>query len=63
VGFDAVHQVVEAGAGEFPAERSGDGVVAGLERGQAVADLVQAVEVVRADDLALDDGEVDLCLV
>jgi hypothetical protein len=49
-GVDAVQQVVEAGAGEVPAEWPGDGVVAGLERGQAVADLAEAGEVVRADD-------------
>jgi hypothetical protein len=39
VGADAVQEIVEVDAGELPSERSGDGVVAGLERGQAVADL------------------------
>jgi hypothetical protein len=63
VGVDAVEQVVEVGAGELPVERCGDGVVAGLEHGEAVADLAEVGEVVRADDLALDDGEVDFCLV
>ena len=59
MGVDAVQEVVEVGAGELPVEWSGDGVVADLECGEAVADLVQAGEVVRVDDFALDDGEVD----
>jgi hypothetical protein len=37
-----VQQVVEVGAGELPVERPGDGLVAGFECGEAVADLVQA---------------------
>jgi len=41
VGFDPAQQVAEVGAGELPGERPGDLVVAGLERGEAVADLVQ----------------------
>ncbi len=52
-----------SGAGEFPAERSGDGVVADLECGEAVADLAEVGEVVGVEDFALDDGEVDFCLV
>ena len=63
VGVDAVQEIVQIGAGELPAERCGDGVVADLERGEAVADLIEAGEVVRADDLALDDEEVNFCLV
>jgi hypothetical protein len=50
VGVDAVQQVVEVGAGELPAERPGDGVVAGFERGQAVADLAEIGEVVGVED-------------
>ena len=46
VGVDAVEQVVEVGAGELPVEGCGDGVVAGLERGQPFADLVEVGEVV-----------------
>jgi hypothetical protein len=60
VGVDAVPQVVEVGAGECPVEWSGDCVVAGLERGEAVADLAEAGEVAGADDFALDDGEVEI---
>jgi hypothetical protein len=59
-GVAAVEQVVQVGAGELPVEGLGDGVVAGLECGQAVADLLEVGEVVRGEDLALDDGEVDL---
>ena len=39
------------------------GVVSGLERREAVADLVEVGELVRGEDLALDNGEVDLGLV
>jgi hypothetical protein len=59
VGVDAVEQVAEVGAGELPVERLGHGVVAGLERGEPVADLGEAGEVVGCEDFALDDGEVD----
>jgi hypothetical protein len=55
VGVDATQQVVEVGAGEFPVKWPGDGVVADLERGEAVADLVQVGEVVGGQDFALDD--------
>ena len=54
---------MEVGAGELPAERPGDGVVASLERGEALADLAQAGEVVWCEGFALEDGEVDFCLV
>src|SRR6266516_1673037 len=54
---------MEVGAGELPAERPGDGVVASLERGEELADLVQAGEVVWCEGFALEDGEVDFCLV
>jgi hypothetical protein len=40
-------------------ERPGDLVVAGLERGEAAADLVQTGEVVGGQDFALDDEEAD----
>jgi hypothetical protein len=59
VGVDATQQVAEVGAGELPGEWSGGGVVAGFERGQAVADLIQIGEVVGGEDFALDDREVD----
>src|SRR5664279_3603488 len=48
---DALQELVQVGAGEPPVEGFGDGVVAGFERGEAVADLAQVGEVVRADDL------------
>ena len=63
VGVDAVQQVAEVGAGVFPVKRPGDGVVAGLERGEAAADLIQVGEVVGGEDFALDDGEVDFRLI
>jgi hypothetical protein len=59
VGVDPAQQVGEVGTSELPGERPGDFVVAGLERGEAVAGLVQAGEVVGCEDLALDDGEVE----
>ena len=59
MGVDAVQQVAEVSAGELPGEWPGDGVVADLERGEAVADLVQVGEVAGVEDFALDDGEVD----
>src|SRR5258708_12954585 len=58
-----LQQVIEIGAGEVPVERPGDGVVADFEGSQAVADLVQAGEVVGCKGFALDDGEVDFRLV
>jgi hypothetical protein len=62
-GVDSVEQVVEVGAGGLPGGGFGDRVVAGLEGGRAVADLVEVGDAVRADDRALDGGEVDLGLV
>ncbi|MGH3205625.1 MAG: hypothetical protein ACRDP5_26770 [Streptosporangiaceae bacterium] len=59
MGVDPAEQVAEVGAGELPGERPGDGVVAGLECGEAVADLIQVSEVVRSEGFALDDREVD----
>ena len=57
---DPVEQVVEVCWGELPLEGLGGGVVALLEVGQSLLDLVEVGEVVGRDDLALDDGEVDL---
>jgi hypothetical protein len=39
-GVDPLEQVLELAAGELPVEGRGDGVVAGLERGQPFADPV-----------------------
>ncbi|HEU0088022.1 MAG TPA: hypothetical protein VFQ77_10290 [Pseudonocardiaceae bacterium] len=59
---DPGQQVIEIGWGELPLERPGGGVVALLEGSEALFDLVQGGEVVGAEDLALEDGEVDLDL-
>src|SRR6266542_6768075 len=50
---DPGEQVVEVGGGELPLEGPGGGVVALLEAGQPLADLVEVGEVVGRDDLAL----------
>ncbi len=63
VGSDPLEELVEVVSGEAPVEWSGDGIVAVLEGGQALGDLVGVGEVVGVDDLALHDGEVDLALV
>jgi hypothetical protein len=49
-------------AGEVPRERLGDLVVEPFELGQALLDVVEVVEVVGGENLALDDREVDLDL-
>jgi hypothetical protein len=56
---DAVHEVVQVGCGEFPAERPGGLVMAGDEAQQGGGELVEAGEVVGGDDFLLDDGEVE----
>jgi hypothetical protein len=60
VAADAVHEVVQVAGGELPAERLGGLVVAVHEAQQGGGELLEAVEVVRGDDLSLDDGEEDL---
>ena len=60
---DAGQELVEVGAGESPVEWPGGGVVVLLEGGDLVGELVRALEVVGAEQLALDDGEVNLDLV
>jgi hypothetical protein len=52
----------EVVAGELPFEGSGRLLVAALEGGEALFDVGQVDEVVRGEDLALDDGVVDLDL-
>src|SRR5260221_7949483 len=59
VGGEALEQEVEVGRGELPLERGGDLLVVILEGQQRCCCLGEAAEVVRAEDLALDDGEVD----
>jgi hypothetical protein len=51
VGVDAVEEVLELASGELPVEGSGDGVVAGLERGQPCADLLRSVKSLGATTL------------
>jgi hypothetical protein len=60
---DALEHAGEVVSGESPVERLGDGVVAVLEGGETVGDLVEIVKVVGGDDFALDDREDDLDLV
>jgi hypothetical protein len=60
VAADAVHEVVQVGGGEFPAERPGGLVVAVREAEQGGGELSEAGEVVGGDDFLLDDGEEDL---
>jgi hypothetical protein len=52
-------QLVEVGSGELPLERGGDLRVAAAEGEQMVLEGVEVGEVVRRDDLALHDGEVE----
>ena len=56
-------QLVEVGAGELPLEGGGDLFVAAAEGEEVLLEGVEVGEVVGGDDLALDDGEVDLGLV
>src|SRR5260370_41479067 len=57
---EALEQEVEVGLGELPLERGGELLVVILEGEQRCCCLGEAAEVVRGQDLALDDGEVDL---
>ena len=50
-------------ASECPGEWSGNGLVVVLESQQSLLDSCQRREVVGGEDLALDDGEIDLDLV
>jgi hypothetical protein len=63
VGINAFQQVAEVSTGELPAERPGNGVLADLESGEALPDLIQAGEVVGREDFSLHDGEVDFGLI
>jgi hypothetical protein len=57
---DACQEAVEVGAGELPVEGPGGGVVALFEREDLGGELIEVFEVVGGQELALDDGEVDL---
>src|ERR1700684_2600904 len=60
---DAGQKLSEGGAGELPAEWAGGGVVVLFEGEDLLGEAVQVAEVVGGEQLALDDGEVDLDLV
>ena len=57
---DACQEAVEVGTGELPAEGPGGGVVVLLEGEDLGGELIEVLEVVGGEELALDDGEVDL---
>src|ERR1044072_2999202 len=59
----ATKQAVEVGLGVAPVEGNSGLLIAALEAQQASFDLGEIDEVVGGQDLALDDGEVDLDLV
>ena len=54
---------IEVSAGELPFERRSDLLVVLLEAQQAIFDVGKRGKVIRAEHLALDDGEVDFDLV
>jgi hypothetical protein len=60
VSADAFQELVEAGPGELPVERPGGCVVVPFEGEDLVRQAVEVAEVVGREELALDDGEVDL---
>ena len=57
---DAGQELVEVGAGELPVEWPGGGVVVLLESEDLGGELAEVLEVVGGEELALEDGEVDL---
>ena len=57
---DASQELVEVGAGELPVERPGGCVVVPFEGEDLLGEAVEVAEVVGGEQLALDDGEVDL---
>ena len=57
---DAVEQRGQVIGGELPVEWPGGAVVSVHEGQQGIAEGAQAGEVVRGEDLFLDDGEDDL---
>jgi hypothetical protein len=61
--MDAGQDLVEAGAGESPVEGPGLGVGVALEGEDLLGEVVRVAEVIGSQELALDDGEVDLDLV
>jgi hypothetical protein len=63
LGIKLEHQFGEVIAGEFPLEGSGDALIIVLKLQETLLDLMERVEVVGSEDLALDNGEVDFDLV
>ena len=57
---EATHQSFEIGAGVAPVKGLGGLLVAVLEAQQALLQFGEVGEVIRGQDLALDDREVDL---
>jgi hypothetical protein len=60
VPLEAGQELVEVGAGELPAEWPGGGVVVLFEGEDLGGEGFQVLEVVRGEQFALYDGEVDL---
>jgi hypothetical protein len=60
VAADAGQELVQAGPGELPVEGPGDRVVVPFEGEYLLGEAVQVTEIVGREQLALDDGEVDL---
>src|ERR1019366_8176300 len=59
----ALEQLGEFGAGEFPLERLSEDLVAGLEGEDPGGQLLERGGIGRREDLALEDAEIDLDLV
>jgi len=59
----SIDHFVEIRPSEVPFKRPGDGLIVRLETEQPILDLLQRGEVVRCEDLSLDDGKVDLNLI
>jgi hypothetical protein len=57
---EAGQELVEVGAGESPVEGPGGGVVVLFEGEDLLGEVAEVAEVVGGEELALDDGEVDL---
>jgi len=63
LGVDPLHQGREVLAFEHPLEGNGDLLVAILEAKQAVFEFAERREIIRCQDLPLDDGEVNFNLI
>ena len=63
VGCDAVAEVVECGSAEAPVEGDRRSAIAVLESYEPVLEGGEVREVLRFDDFALNDGEVNFDLI